>query len=289
MIWLGTKRGYLTDWFTQRWVQCTGRRIRVEELPWLEGPVAPTTGIGDDYFDRLAGAEGLRILRPEQTAGILPSFNTLHGPSFDPGKVNPEVVRFYEETSRYDLDVWTQWCGIFRPFGWLLAIIFSRRLQQLNLPLSGLDTSRGVTSEVLQFLEPDNAALRRTAWFRRLRSSGRVIYAGFYSACTLPGRDDPCVKVVFPLPNGNAVVILRTEVKPDGSFLITSAGQRFGDPGLYFTVHGGAGKVWARYVRSLRETIHVLPAENGFVRADHVLHYFGAVFLRLHYRMQRRA
>ena len=84
--------------------------------------------------------------------------------------------------------------------------MFSRRLQQLNVPLSGLDTSGGMTSEVLQFDDADAAdgagPPRHTAWFRRLRRSGNVLYAGFYSACSVPGHADPCVKVVFPLPNG---------------------------------------------------------------------------------------
>lgn len=35
-----------------------------------------------------------------------------------------------------------------------MAAIFSRRLQQLNVPLSGLDTSRGITNEVTQLIDP---------------------------------------------------------------------------------------------------------------------------------------
>src|SRR5262249_44202799 len=155
---------------------------------------------------------------------------------------------FYEQTAAYKLDAWSEWCGFFRPFGWLLAVLFSRRLQQLNVPLSGLDTSRGLSSEGLQFVDPTSGQLRHTAWFRRLQGSGNVLYAGFYSVCALPGRADPCVKVVFPLPNGNAIVIMRTESRPDGSFLVTSSGERFGEPGFYFTVHGESGAVWARYV-----------------------------------------
>lgn len=288
MIWLGSKRGYLSDWVTQRWVQFTGRRVSLATEPWLAGPIAPTTGIGPDFFAALASTEGLRLNRSDTAAGVIPDFTTLHGPSFDPSKVNPGVADFYEQTSGYELDAWAEWCGLFRPFGWLLAVLFSRRLQQLNVPLSGLDTSKGLTSEVLQFIDPATDSLRHTAWFRRLRGSGNVLYAGFYSVCTLPGRSDPCVKVVFPLPNGNAIVIMRTECGTDGSLVVTSAGDRFGDPGFYFTVHGESGTLWARYVRALRESIHVFPAENGLLRADHVLTYFGATFLRLHYRMRRQ-
>jgi hypothetical protein len=78
---------------------------------------------------------------------------------------------------------------------------------------------------------------------------------------------------------------MRTECRADGSFVVISAGERFGDPGFYFTIRTDNGAVRARYVRSLQESIHVYPAESGVVRADHVLKYFGAIFLRLHYRM----
>lgn len=288
MIWLGSKRGYFSDWVTQRWVQFTGRRVDLTSDGWLSGPTAPTTGIGPDYFVSLARTEGLRINQPGRPTGIISDFTTLRGGSFAPANVHPSVARFYEQTSEYGLDAWAEWCGVFRPFGWLLAVLFSRRLQQLNVPLSGLDTSKGITNEVFQFMDPVTGLLRHTAWFRRLPGTGHVLYAGFYSVCTLPDRTEPCVKVVFPLPNGNAIVIMRTECRADGSFVVTSAGDSFGKPGFYFTVHGAGGTVWARYVRSLQESIHVYPAENDFVRADHVLRYFGAVFLRLHYRMIER-
>lgn len=284
---LGSRRGHLTDWLTQRWVCATGRRVDLRDDPWLAGPIAQTDGIVPGFFQSLAEREGLALLEPGEHAGILPSFACLKGPSFDPSAVHPGVVHFYESTGSYELDAWAEWCGAFRSFGRLLAVLFSRRLQQLNVPLTGLDTARGLTNDVLHLAHPSTGAVRYIAWRRLLRGSGDVLYAGFYSACTLPGRKDPCVKVVFPLPNGNAIVIMRTEVRPDGSFVVTSAGNGFGDPGFYFTVHAPSGAVVARYVKSLRESIHVFPDERGALRADHELTFLGARFLRLHYRMRR--
>ena len=285
MIWLGPKRGYLSDWITQRWVHLTGRRVDLASETWLAGPIAPTTGIDSDYFGTLAKTENLRLTQPHRPTGIISEFTDLRGGSFVPENVHPSVTKFYEQTSAYDLDAWAQWCGIFRPFGWLLAVLFSRRIQQLNVPLSGLDTSKGITNEVFQFMDSATGLLRYTAWFRRLPGTGNVLYAGFYSVCKLPNCSAPCVKVVFPLPNGNAIVIMRTECRADGSFVVLSAGEGFGEPGFYFTIRTDNGAVRARYVRSFQESIHVYPAENGFVRADHVLKYCGAIFLRLHYRM----
>jgi hypothetical protein len=72
----------------------------------------------------------------------------------------------------------------------------------------------------------------------------------------------------------------------DGSLLLTSSGDGFGSPGFYFTVHEN-GRIWAKYVPAMRETIRVYSAAHNEVRADHVLRFRGAIFLRLHYRLQR--
>lgn len=286
-VWLGTARGHLIDWLTQRWVHVTGRRVDLASEPWLDGPVGEPSGIGPDFFDRLADATHLHVRRGDPSAGLVQDFGLLAGPAFDPGAVDPRVADFYERTAAFELDAWAEWCGLFRPFGRLLALLFSRRLQQLNIPLTGLDTSRGMTSEIIQLVDPTTGAVRVTAWVRRLLGTGNVLYAGSYSLCQVPGFDGPCVRVVFPLPNGNAMVIMRPLAHGDGSFSVVSAGERFGEPGFYFTVHGRA-RIWARYVRALRESIRVYAAGDGGIRADHVLTLWGATFLRLHYRLRAR-
>jgi hypothetical protein len=285
MLWLGESRGYLTDWLTQRWVRLTGRRVDLARAPWLAGPGAPTRGVGADFFVDLARAEGL-ALDESGEQGLLGDFGALAAPDFDPSGVHAAVVDFYERTAAYTLDAWSEWHGAFRPFGRLLARLFSRRLQQLNVPLSGLDTSRGVTSEVLRLTDPETGAVHYTAWVRRLLGSGRVLYVGAYSLAEVPGRRGGVVKVVFPLPNGNAIVLMRPQVHADGSLSLVSAGNGFGDPGFYFTVRDKRGRAWARYVRAMRESIRVYAAEEGTVRADHVLTLWGATFLRIHYRLQ---
>ena len=288
MLWLGEKRGYLSDWVTQRWVQLTGRRVAIADVPWLAGPVGGTRGIGIDFFSRIAAAQGLEERRTGDR-GLMRDFALLRAPDFDPTAVDGAVLDFYRRTSAYELDSWAEWCGWFRPFGILLAALFSRRLQQLNVPLSGLDTSRGVTSDVLQLVDRQTGEIRATAWVRQLQGSGNVLYAGSYSLAEVPGRRGACVRVVFPLPNGNAVVVMRPIANPDGSLSLVSAGARFGDPGFYFTVAvpGSKGQVWTRYLRALQESIRVYPDRNDVgVRADHVLTVWGATFLRLHYRLR---
>jgi hypothetical protein len=279
--------GNLVDRVTQRWVQFTGIPIDLQTHSWLDGPIGSPDGIGKEYFTDLAAQHELELRRNCPNTGLLRAFNALEGPSFNPASVNRRVIEFYEKTCNYDLDAWVEWCGLFRPFGTLLALIFSRRLQQLNVPLKALDTSRGLTSDILQLADRNTGEVRLTAWLRELVGSGDVLYAGVYSTCHVPKYDGVCVKVVFPLPNGNAMVIMRPVSHPDGSFSVISAGSGFGDAGFYFTVHSSRG-IRARYLKSLRESIRVYPGENDMVRADHVLTLWGATFLRLHYRLQPR-
>jgi hypothetical protein len=285
LIWLGNSRGFLSDWVTQQWVRTTGHRVSLAEHAWLDGPAGGTRLIGKEFFTDYAAKNNLQLL-DAGCRGLIEDFSQLSAASNDLSNVAAPVKDFYERTSNYELDAWSEWHGLFQPFGLALAVIFSRRLQQLNIPLSSLDSSAGMTSRVLQMRDRDSGQLVQTAWVRELHATQNVLYAGSYSICTVPGYPSPCVKVVFPLPNGNAIVLMKPEAHSDGSFSVISAGKKFGDPGFYFTLHDKNGLVWARYVNSLKETIHVYAAQSGIVRADHVLWIWGCEFLRLHYRMR---
>ncbi len=282
-MWLDDKRGQVTDWTTQLWVKLTGKRIDLELYPWLKGPIGKPDGIGSDFFNQLAWEQNLSV---EHGGGLLEDFKQLASERCDTEKISPLVKDFYENTGCYELEAWSEWCGWFKPFGWVLATVFSRRLQQLNVPLSNLETSRGMTSRVTSLVDPRTGKKYCTAWVRELLSNKNVVYAGSYSVCKLPDVPGACVKVVFPLPNGNAIVIMHAKSLPDGSFSITSSGRGFGEPGFYFTVCTDEG-VWARYVRAMRESIRVYPSGSSDVRADHVLRIWDMVFLRLHYKLSR--
>jgi hypothetical protein len=280
--WLGARRGHLSDWTTQQWVRSTGRRVDLREHPWLDGPWAPATGIGESYFADVAAREGLELGPAD---GLLPSFEALRSEAFDPGAVDPRIVDFYERTARFRLQLWSQWSPLHRPFGALIDRIFARRLGQLRLPLAPLDTSRGVTSELLALRGGDRTLL--TAWLRRRLPAGEPLYAGFYSAERPPLAAGPCVRTVFPLPNGSASVFLTPVARADGTFELVSPAGRFGDPGFYFVVRDG-DRAWTRTVPAMTERIHVYAGDDD-LRTDHTLRLWGRTFLRLHYAMQERS
>ena len=269
-------------------VEYTGRRLTEADVAWLSGPVGNTSLIGRKSVEEVAVHEDLIIDRHTDIRGLITSFNRLDGPAFSSANVSKRVAEFYEKTSLYEMNAWAHWCGFFKPFGVLLALIFSRRLQQLNVPLTGLDTSKGMTSDVIQLKERTSGVVKYVAWIRELMETRNVLYAGYYSIATPPAFGSPCVRVVFPLPNGNAIVVMKPIANEDGSFTVASTGNRFGDPGFYFTIRKPDGSVVGRYVSSLKEWITVYPGTGDEVRAYHVLKFFGVTFLRLHYRMDQR-
>jgi len=282
------RAGHLQDWITQLWVKLTGRKFDPKVDFWLTGPIGDTDLIKDKFISNLAQAENLSIFTNPNDSGLLETFDELQLTIEEKELLNPKVIDFYERTSNYDFEIWSEWCGVFRPFGWMLAVIFSRRLQQLNLPLSSMDSAKGIRSEIIKLRDKVDNRSKWTVWYRILKSTRNVIYSGVYTTTILPNFSGKFLKVVFPLPNGNAMVIMRREILSDGSLKLCSDGRKFGDNGFYFTLTNHKGKYWTRFVKSMHEWITVYVDEENVLRADHNLKFYGMPFLNLHYKMTEK-
>lgn len=261
-------------------IRVFGRRHAAGEVRWLLGPIGGAT-IGDRPYEETARTEHLSIERLAATGGLVPDFTALASASFDPGRVDTRIRHFYEHTARYRLDTWASTYFPARIALWLLVTTISRRVQQLDLPLDGLDTARGITSEII-LLRDSSGAIRYTGWFRRRVHDRRVLFTGFYMTQRIPEGDIPCVKAVFPMPDGNATVVLRP-VNDGTGFRLTSVGHGFGDAGFYRVQRSGDGvRVWR--VAQLHDTLHLHVDEEGCVRCDHRIRFLGMRILTLHYR-----
>jgi hypothetical protein len=223
------------------------------------------------------------VSAPED-AGLIPDFEALRGPSCNPDQVHPHIRHFYEHAALYHLEVWSEVYLAGKFFLWLLVEFISRRMDQLNFPLSSLEVAKGMTSEVLQLREPDCGKLVHTGWLRRFKSNGKVIYAGLYSTMRIPGEDNPCVKVTFPC-RGSANVYLRPYSYADGTFGLLSTGATFGRSGFYRIVEAGKDAWRVRNFKTLHEIFHVYVDEEGVLRTDHTITFLGLTILRLHYKM----
>jgi hypothetical protein len=187
------------------------------------------------------------------------------------------------------MDVWSKTYFPASVALWLLVTTISRQVNQLNFPLSPLDTARGMSSEIILLRRPDRS-IRYTGWFRTLGDGAeeRVLYTGFYMTEQTPRERGPSVKVVFPMPRGNATVVLRPIAMPDGSLALDSSGKTFGDPGFYRVQARDATRVRVWHIKTLKERFHVFVDAHGVLRCDHDVRFLGLPVLRLHYKMFRR-
>lgn len=279
--------GFVGIKIIRTWVRLLGKTIYKDQASWLVGPIGPDGEIADKPYEILAKEANLTIENDPEGA-LVKDFGALRGPEFDLDACDPKVRHFYENTAQYKLDVWSETRFPGRFFLWLLVSTVSRYMNQLNFPVFGLEMSKGMTSEILSLKNKEGATVH-TGWYRRLKESNRVIYTGFYSHVQPPGHHSNCVKVVFPLPKGNATVILKPGIDQGNQFNLISSGKTFGDPGFYRIVAIDEQRYKVCYLKSLKEKFKVYTDQEGVLRCNHSVHFMGMLILRLHYRMHQKA
>jgi hypothetical protein len=274
----------LGAWFIYALIWLFGRTRRRADVDWLVGPIGGDT-IGDHVFRDAAEREGLTLDAGVGDAGLVADFAELSGDGFDATRVHPLVREFYEHTTRFAMDVWSRTYFPSSLALWLLVKTISKQVDQLNFPLSPLDTARGMTSEIILLRRADRT-VRYAGWLRRIAENRDVLYAGFYLTANAPNEGRPCVKAVFPMPDGSATVLLRPDIDSTGGLLLDSSGKRFGDAGFYRMQRRGDDlRVW--YIRTLHERFRIYVDDAGTLRGDHDVRFLGLPVLTLHYKMFR--
>jgi len=251
------------DWLTQQWVIIWGRKINPEEYKWLIGPFGELNGIGEDFIHQLAKKENLIVERNSESRGLLSSIKTLHLPEKEADKLSAEVIDFYEQTAKYKLRLYVKWNPFFKLFGFLVNRLFSRRINQLNIP-TGNTNEEDITSEIVELISPLDNEVKYTIWLRKFGSTGEVIYSGIYGTCRL-ASGKTCIKAIFPLPKGNATILMKPGVGLKNELILDSSGQRFGDAGFYFLLNDSKGNFWAQYISSFTDQIIVRKKEESLI------------------------
>jgi len=262
-----------------------GRIVRESSVTWLSGPIG-SDYIGDRPYEEVAARENLELVRRSSSGGLIPNAGVLDGPGFRIDQLRPEVRHFYEHTAAYRMDVWSDTFFPGKIGLWLLVTTISRKVNQLNFPLHALATAKGIDSEIV-LLKDHKGAVRYAGWYRRLMDMGRTLYTGFYMTERVPHCDNPCVKVVFPMPNGNATVILRPSIEEKGHLRLSSKGARFGDAGFYRLHNLGEDRLLVWRVSTLHEEFRVYVDDANVLRCDHSVRFLGMPVLHLHYRIER--
>lgn len=257
------------DWLTQQWVIIFGKKIVTNKNKWLLGPFGKTNGIGQKFIQQLAINEDLEVDKSEHARGLIQSINQLNLSKKELGNLSKNVIDFYEQTSNYELDLKVNWNPFFKFFGMLLKILFSNRIEQLNLPMGNNKNPNALKSEIINLVDLKTKELKRTIWLRTFKKSEQVVYSGVYEVCTIPNGDN-CIKAIFPLPNGNATVILKPSVGKNGELILKSSGSKIGDSGFYFLLCDSKGNLWTKYIKSFKDTL-IVHSVNETLIAEQIL------------------
>ena len=271
----------LQDWITQQWVIFFGTKINANDYKWLLGPFGKINGIGLKFIEQLSENEQLIIDDAQTNKGLLQSINQLELTSIELNKLSKNVIDFYENTSNYNFELKVKWNPIFKIFVVLLKVLFSNRIEQLNIPMKNTIDSKTLKSKIIYLVNEDSNTLKRIIWLRKFKQSGQVVYSGVYETCLIP-NGQKCIKAIFPLPNGSATVILTPTVGENGELILNSSGNKIGDSGFYFLLKDARGNLWTKFIRSFKDKL-VVSSENGKLKALQTLTMWNLRVLQFSY------
>lgn len=276
----------LQDWITQQWVIFRGRKIEPEDYPWLMEPFGNLDNMSEKYVDYLAQKEGLIIEHNLQPQGLIASFESLDLSTEDFCRLSKDVIRFYENTTNYNLNFSVHWNPLFRLLGVALNKLFSNRINQLNIPTRNFKDGEAVKSEIITLKTPDTFQTKYTIWLRTIESSGQILYSGVYGLCRMPSGKVG-VKAAFPLPNGNATVIMLPSVGANGELILESSGNHFGDAGFYFLLKDAGQQYHAKYIKAFRDKL-VIGIKDGSLSAEQTLTLWYKNVLSFYYKIDEQ-
>ncbi|MGL4630919.1 MAG: hypothetical protein ACRCVT_06900 [Leadbetterella sp.] len=275
------------DWFTQQWVILWGKKIEPEKYQWLIGPFGNVGGIGKDFIYQLAELEGLDVKTDTNPKGLISSINQLDLSQTERARLSVKVVDFYERTNQYDFFFSVSWNPIFKFFGKLVNTLFSARINQLNIPLRNTGSTTLIKSEIISLFDPKTHSVKYTFWHRTDEVNNKVIYSGIYGICQLPNGKS-CIRAIFPLPNGNATIILSPSVGSHGELILDSSGKKIGDSGFYFLLSDTKGRIWTQFLRTFRDRLIVSEDKTG-LKAIQTLTLWNIKVLTFTYKIRHKA
>ncbi|SHI95500.1 hypothetical protein SAMN04488096_10673 [Mesonia phycicola] len=276
----------LQDWLTQQWVISFGKKININKHSWLIGPFGSLNITGEGFINQLAEKENLVLERELPNCGLIRNIEQLNLPEEQVEKLSKKVIDFYVNTSNYNLGLKVTWNPFFKIFGFLLQFLFSNRLKQLNIPTKTIKDTDSLKSEIINLVNPITKRIKYTFWYRTFKTSGEVIYSGIYGTCTIPSGKT-CIKAIFPLPNGNATVILEPYVGEKGELILKSSGKKVGDSGFYFLLKDVNNTLWLKYIKSFKDQLIVSEIEGELI-VEQKLTLWGINVLKFNYLIQKK-
>ena len=267
-------------------VSLLASQVPAENVPFVVPRGSRTRYVGTGYLADLAATLGGDYTADVADIGIVASLDELAGPGFDPRAVDPLVHEFYENTTRFTLDIVPEWRLWVRPGYLLYLTLLARPLGQASVPMNQRAAQRGVRSRIDTVTgAPDAPAVIR-GWIRSYADTGDPIYVGIYTTYRLEGRG--YVSVGFPLPQASFTATLEPRARPGGGLILDSRGNTE-QSGHYLTyIDPATAGLTVLAVHGFAERLDVYTGDDGELRAEHAFAVFGIPFLVLHYTIHRK-
>ena len=258
-------------------------RINLLSIPFSK--IQAETKMYNDYFEDRGFVD-----TEKKVVGMVDSLDDYEGELFDIIKIHPQIIKFYEQTSQFELVVTSKWRT---GFGLLSRIYrkLSKKMGQMNFTSDGEKIEGLLTNKLVAIKEENDGRMNVRAWVRSYKETNETLYAAIYHHYHFENRT--LMNIAFPIYKGNMTSVMRMEEVPQNDWsnlrLTTfPLGLTKEHEGIYLVLKGFPIRL------PFNETIYVYPAHDNTdagktevrLMANHKIWIFGIHFLTLNYSMR---
>ncbi|MDM5238614.1 YndJ family protein [Bacillus cereus] len=216
------------------------------------------------------------LVNSKEYDGLVDKMNDFHSEVFDATKIPRGIIRFYENTTEYQLQSNIKWARWFRPFA-LCYEKMSKRVGQIHLGMGGKWET--MHSSIVGVIDEKDGRENVRAWLRK-NEAGESIFLALYSKHT--HKNETYMNIALPLPYSNMTGILKL-CNDSNDLIITSKLRENskGDEGIY---------LHTRYFTirlPLAETFIIKERKGQILTAHHKMWIFGVKFLEIDYEIKK--
>ncbi len=208
--------------------------------------------------------------------GLVDKMNDFHSEAFDMAKIPVSIIRFYENTTEYELQSNINWVRWFRPFAFCYENM-SKRVGQIHLGMG--DKWETMHSSIVGVIDEKDGRENVRAWLRK-NEAGDSIFVALYSKHT--HENEVYMNIALPLPYSNMTGILK--LRNDNNELIITSKLREngrGDEGIYLHTRFFTIRL------PLAETFIIKEGKGHMLTAHHKMWIFGVKFLEIDYEIKK--
>jgi len=270
-------------WRGRDQIRIVGEQVSPEQERFVVGFSEVTKYVGVDYLERYAGEVGASFAHSPPDIGIVADFDALSSSVFDAERVDPLIREFYEHTSRFTLAITPEWKWWMRLPYRLFRATVARPIGQANAPFDQEEVQDGVVSWIDTIDIDGDGRVDFRAWVRAYET-GEPLYIGIYTVQRIDNLS--YVSVGFPVPSGNfTATLLPSNNRDTGLLLSSDSDAPFS--GHYLSAVEDDGALTTLQLVTFGEQIDVY-VQHGQLKTQHRFYLGGAVFMTLHYEIERK-